>query len=107
MRVALLAIALMGLVLGANAGAVDLTSSNFDAEVFESGKAAFVKFLAPWCVPHRRTPAAPPRDLRRARSARARDAVSARTPTRASRNPADRRSPPGSPIAKRRLLVLF
>ena len=71
MRVALLAIALMGLVLGANAGAVDLTSSNFDAEVFESGKAAFVKFLAPWCVPHRRTPAAPPRDLRRARSSRA------------------------------------
>ena len=52
MRVALLAIALMGLVLGANAGAVDLTSSNFDTEVFESGKAAFVKFLAPWCVPH-------------------------------------------------------
>ena len=50
MRVAFLAIALMGLVVGANAGAVDLTSANFDAEVLESGKAAFVKFLAPWCV---------------------------------------------------------
>ena len=48
MRVALLAIALMGLVLGANAGAVDLTAKNFDKEVFESGKSAFVKFLAPW-----------------------------------------------------------
>ena len=31
MRVAFLAIALMGLVVGANAGAVDLTSANFDA----------------------------------------------------------------------------
>ena len=132
MRVALLAIALMGLVLGANAGAVDLTSSNFDTEVFESGKAAFVKFLAPWCVPHRRTPAAPPRDLRRARSSRAagRDGtidppagrVSPRYPVdRSSRRARDayRRGhrparhgtpptvdPPG-PIAKRRLLVLF
>ena len=88
MRVALLAIALMGLVLGANAGAVDLTSSNFDAEVFESGKAAFVKFLAPWCVPHRRTPAAPPRDLRRARSARAAGARWDDRSTRRARFPA-------------------
>ena len=88
MRVALLAIALMGLVLGANAGAVDLTSSNFDAEVFESGKAAFVKFLAPWCVPHRRTPAAPPRDLRRARSARAAGARRDDRSTRRARFPA-------------------
>ena len=88
MRVALLAIALMGLVLGANAGAVDLTSSNFDAEVFESGKAAFVKFLAPWCVPHRRTPAAPPRDLRRARSSRAAVARRDDRSTRRARFPA-------------------
>lgn len=29
-------------------GAVDLTEKNFDAEVFESGKSAFIKFLAPW-----------------------------------------------------------
>ena len=73
MRVAFLAIALMGLVVGANAGAVDLTSANFDAEVLESGKAAFVKFLAPWCVsllPEPRTPAAsiprsPPRRIPR------------------------------------------
>ena len=88
MRVALLAIALMGLVLGANAGAVDLTSSNFDTEVFESGKAAFVKFLAPWCVPHRRTPAAPSRDLRRARSARAAWARRDDRSTRRARFPA-------------------
>lgn len=44
----ILAVALMGLVLGANAGAVDLTAKNFDKEVLESGKSAFVKFLAPW-----------------------------------------------------------
>ena len=29
-------------------GPVVLTNSNFEAEVKESGKAAFVKFLAPW-----------------------------------------------------------
>jgi len=28
--------------------AVDLNDKNFEAEVIESGKAAFVKFLAPW-----------------------------------------------------------
>lgn len=44
----ILALALMGLVLGANAGAVDLTAKNFDQEVLGSGKSAFVKFLAPW-----------------------------------------------------------
>ena len=49
-------LALMGLVLGAQAGAVDLTAKNFDAEVLESGKSAFVKFLAPWCVPNTRLP---------------------------------------------------
>ena len=48
MKSMILAVALMGLVLGANAGAVDLTAKNFDKEVFESGKSAFVKFLAPW-----------------------------------------------------------
>ena len=72
MRVAFLAIALMGLVVGANAGAVDLTSANFDAEVLESGKAAFVKFLAPWCVFSLLPSLEPPRplfpDLRRAAS---------------------------------------
>jgi len=29
-------------------GAVELTESNYDAEVTDSGKAAFIKFLAPW-----------------------------------------------------------
>ena len=27
---------------------LELTPDTFDKEVFESGKAAFVKFLAPW-----------------------------------------------------------
>lgn len=37
------------LIAGAAAdGVVDLTAKNFDAEVLESGKQAFVKFLAPW-----------------------------------------------------------
>ena len=31
---------------GASAGAVELTKSNFDAEVKNSGKNAFIKFLA-------------------------------------------------------------
>jgi len=30
------------------AATIELTPDNFDKEVFESGKAAFVKFLAPW-----------------------------------------------------------
>jgi len=29
-------------------GAMDLTPDNFNAEVIDSGKNAFVKFLAPW-----------------------------------------------------------
>jgi hypothetical protein len=29
-------------------GAVSLNEGNFDAEVFDQGKSAFVKFLAPW-----------------------------------------------------------
>jgi hypothetical protein len=28
--------------------AIELTPENFDKEVFASGKAAFIKFLAPW-----------------------------------------------------------
>jgi len=37
-----------GLVASADAGATELTKSNFDDEVKNSGKNAFVKFLAPW-----------------------------------------------------------
>jgi len=41
-----------GLVLVALAapalGALELTPDNFDTEVLKSGKAAFIKFLAPW-----------------------------------------------------------
>jgi hypothetical protein len=29
-------------------GALELTPDNFDKEVKDSGKAAFIKFLAPW-----------------------------------------------------------
>jgi len=36
------------LLVACAAGAVDLNAKNFDAEVFGSGKAAFIKFLAPW-----------------------------------------------------------
>lgn len=46
-------IAALGLaaVLGtAAAGSVSLTDSNFDTEVFDSGKNAFIKFQAPWLV---------------------------------------------------------
>ena len=39
---------LLSALVGASAGAVELKSSNFDAEVKNSGKNAFVKFLAPW-----------------------------------------------------------
>lgn len=46
MKAAFLVVSL--LFVGASAGAVDLTKDNFDAEVVDSGKAAFVKFLAPW-----------------------------------------------------------
>jgi hypothetical protein len=34
--------------LGLASAAHDLNADNFDAEVYESGKHAFVKFLAPW-----------------------------------------------------------
>lgn len=36
------------LALLASAGAMELNADNFKTEVFESGKNAFVKFLAPW-----------------------------------------------------------
>lgn len=45
MRGALLAAAL---VASASGEAVELNSKNFDKKVLQSGKAAFVKFLAPW-----------------------------------------------------------
>ena len=38
----------LGLVVGAHASAVELTKSNFDELVLNSGKGALVKFLAPW-----------------------------------------------------------
>jgi len=43
--VGLLAVMLAG---SAHAGAVELTKENFKELVTDSGKAAFVKFLAPW-----------------------------------------------------------
>jgi len=35
-------------VVGVASEAVDLTPDNFDKEVLQSGKSAFIKFLAPW-----------------------------------------------------------
>jgi len=35
-------------VAGASAEAVELTDANWQTEVVDSGKSAFVKFLAPW-----------------------------------------------------------
>jgi len=44
MRSFLLTCALVGVA----SEALELTPDNFDAEVLQSGKAAFIKFLAPW-----------------------------------------------------------
>jgi len=39
---------LLGLVAVANAASTTLTKANFQAEVKDSGKNAFIKFQAPW-----------------------------------------------------------
>ena len=39
---------LFSALAGASAGAFELKSGTFEAEVKNSGKNAFVKFLAPW-----------------------------------------------------------
>ena len=36
------------LLLAASSATLELTPDNFDKEVLQSGKAAFIKFLAPW-----------------------------------------------------------
>tara|TARA_B110001452_G_C15066939_1_gene372402 strand:+ start:142 stop:282 length:141 start_codon:yes stop_codon:yes gene_type:complete len=42
-------VALLGLVAGAHAGAVELTTpDSFEKLVKNSGKSAFIKFQAPW-----------------------------------------------------------
>ena len=41
-------IALLCAFVASARGALELTPENFDKEVKESGKAAFIKFLAPW-----------------------------------------------------------
>jgi protein disulfide-isomerase A6 len=40
--------ALLAALCGASGTAVELTSDNFDKEITQSGKAAFIKFLATW-----------------------------------------------------------
>ena len=45
---ALRSLTLLCVAAGASAGAIELTPDNFDELVFKSGKAAFIKFLAPW-----------------------------------------------------------
>jgi len=42
------AVALLALALGVDGSAVELTKENFKTLVSDSGKGAFVKFLAPW-----------------------------------------------------------
>ena len=44
---------LAAVVGSAAAGSVTLTDSNFETEVFASGKNAFIKFQAPWCATSR------------------------------------------------------
>ena len=44
----LAALGLAALLGSASAGSVELNKDNFDAEVFDAGKSAFVKFQAPW-----------------------------------------------------------
>jgi len=39
---------LVSALAGASAGAVELTIDNWKTEVVDSGKSAFIKFLAPW-----------------------------------------------------------
>jgi len=41
-------LALMCAVMGVSADSVELTSENWGPLVADSGKSAFVKFLAPW-----------------------------------------------------------
>ena len=48
MKLIVLALALVATTTSVNGHAVELTKSNFDATVHDSGKNAFVKFLAPW-----------------------------------------------------------
>jgi hypothetical protein len=47
-RVMLRGMALMAAIVGVSGAAVELTPDNWDKEVASSGKAAFIKFLAPW-----------------------------------------------------------
>jgi protein disulfide-isomerase A6 len=41
-------LALLCAAAGVASEAVELTPDNYDKEVTQSGKAAFIKFLAPW-----------------------------------------------------------
>jgi hypothetical protein len=43
-----LALVAITMLVSVESEAVTLTKANFDAEVFDSGKNALVKFLAPW-----------------------------------------------------------
>ena len=44
----MLRLATFVLALAPVRAALELTPANFDAEVIDSGKSAFIKFLAPW-----------------------------------------------------------
>tara|TARA_B110001452_G_C14821428_1_gene286795 strand:- start:245 stop:382 length:138 start_codon:yes stop_codon:yes gene_type:complete len=40
--------ALLAAIVGVSGTAVELTADNFEKEITNSGKASFIKFLAPW-----------------------------------------------------------
>jgi len=42
------ALGLVALLGGAAAGSIELNADNFETQVFNSGKHAFIKFQAPW-----------------------------------------------------------
>jgi len=42
------ALGLAALLGGAAAGSIELNADNFETQVFNSGKHAFIKFQAPW-----------------------------------------------------------
>jgi hypothetical protein len=47
----LVVILLAGILATASGAAVVLSKDDFDTQVYNSGKHAFVKFYAPWCPP--------------------------------------------------------
>jgi protein disulfide-isomerase A6 len=49
MRSTVAVLAILAVLAGASASAVDLDPVSFEKQVISSGKNAFIKFFAPWC----------------------------------------------------------